>query len=72
VAAIILATRAALADNRLVAALASAIVLVTTQPVPASVAGYGALITIALIGVAPLIGIALNMRAHSVKKLAMR
>jgi branched-chain amino acid transport system permease protein len=68
-AAVICATRAALADNRVVAALASAIVLVTPQPVPASI---GATVTIALIGIAPLVAIALNMRAHSVKKLALR
>jgi branched-chain amino acid transport system permease protein len=68
-AAVIYATRAALAGNRVVAALASAIVLITPQPVPASL---GATVTIALIGIAPLVAIALNMRAHSVKKLALR
>ena len=73
VAAIICATRAALADNRIVAALASAVVLITSQPVPASLAaGYGAPVTIALVGIVPLIAIALNMRAHFVKKSTSR
>ena len=72
VAAVIYATRAALAGDRIFPAIASVIVLMTAQPIPASVAGYGATGTIALIGIAPLIAIALNLRAQFVNKQAQR
>jgi branched-chain amino acid transport system permease protein len=72
VAAIVYATRAALAGNRVVAAIVSAIVLMTPEPILASIFGYGALTTIVLVDITPLIGIALNVRALFVRKSALR
>jgi branched-chain amino acid transport system permease protein len=71
-AAIVYATRAALADSRTVPVLVSAIVLITPIPVPAAIIGYASMVTIALIGITPLVAIALNVRAHFVKKSALR
>lgn len=72
-AAIIHATRAALAGNRLVAVLSSALVLMTSQPpISACISGSGAVVAFALISVIPLIAIALNMRAHFVERSAIR